>query len=88
MSKLAVNGGPRVRTKPFHPWPVVTDEIVEDVTEVARSGKWGHNSEVTERHELFHRSISGRPGVITPRSTARLPNALSERRRSASGARR
>ena len=76
MSKLAVNGGPKVRTKPFHPWPVVTDEIVEDVTEVARSGKWGHNSEVTERHEGFHREFAEYHGVEYALTTTNGSTAL------------
>ncbi|MBI1885129.1 MAG: DegT/DnrJ/EryC1/StrS family aminotransferase [Chloroflexi bacterium] len=36
---LAINGGPRVREKPFPPWPVLGDEDVAAVADVLRSGR-------------------------------------------------
>jgi len=37
--ELAINGGPKVRTRPYPPWPVLGNEDVEAVAEVLRSGK-------------------------------------------------
>ncbi|HSP55312.1 MAG TPA: DegT/DnrJ/EryC1/StrS family aminotransferase [Dehalococcoidia bacterium] len=37
--ELAIDGGPRVRERPFPPWPVLGDEDVEAVAEVLRSGR-------------------------------------------------
>jgi hypothetical protein len=41
MSKLAINGGPALRTQPYPPWPVVDDRDLTIVSEVVRSGRWG-----------------------------------------------
>jgi perosamine synthetase len=37
--QLAINGGPKVRERPYPPWPVLGDEDVEAVAEVLRSGR-------------------------------------------------
>ncbi len=37
--QLAINGGPKVRDRPYPPWPVLGDEDVEAVADVLRSGK-------------------------------------------------
>ncbi len=37
--ELAINGGPKVRERPFPPWPVLGEDDVEAVAEVLRSGK-------------------------------------------------
>ncbi len=37
--KLAINGGPKVRARPFPPWPVLGEEDVEAVAQVLRSGR-------------------------------------------------
>ena len=37
--ELAVNGGPKVRERPYPPWPLLGDEDVEAVAEVLRSGR-------------------------------------------------
>jgi len=36
---LAIDGGPKVRTKPFPPWPALGDEDVSTVADVLRSGR-------------------------------------------------
>jgi len=36
---LAINGGPKVRTKPFPPWPALGDEDVSAVADALRSGR-------------------------------------------------
>ena len=37
--ELAINGGPKVRERPYPPWPVLGDDDVAAVTDVLRSGK-------------------------------------------------
>ena len=41
MTKLAIQGGTPIRTKPFPAWPVHDEREVEAVTRVVRSGNWG-----------------------------------------------
>jgi dTDP-4-amino-4,6-dideoxygalactose transaminase len=41
MEKLAINGGPPVRTKSFPQWPVFGDEERRHILEVVNSGQWG-----------------------------------------------
>jgi perosamine synthetase len=38
-SELAINGGPKVRDRPYPPWPVLGDDDVDAVAEAMRSGK-------------------------------------------------
>jgi perosamine synthetase len=38
-SDLAINGGPKVREKPFPPWPVLGDDDAVAVTDALRSGR-------------------------------------------------
>jgi len=63
MSQLALKGGSPIRTKPFHEWPIVTDEIVDAVTEVARSGLWGHTRTATKQAEQFRSEFAAYYGV-------------------------
>ena len=41
MSKLAIDGGEKVRTKPFPPWPVWDESELNALKEVLESGQWG-----------------------------------------------
>jgi L-glutamine:2-deoxy-scyllo-inosose/3-amino-2,3-dideoxy-scyllo-inosose aminotransferase len=41
MSKLAILGGPKIRTEPYPDWPVWDERDILAVTEVIRSGRWG-----------------------------------------------
>jgi len=41
MTKLAIDGGPPVRTGAFPTWPVWGDEEIQGLTEVIKSGQWG-----------------------------------------------
>jgi dTDP-4-amino-4,6-dideoxygalactose transaminase len=38
-----MNGGPRVRTKPFPSWPIYGQEEEQALIEVVRSGQWGRH---------------------------------------------
>jgi dTDP-4-amino-4,6-dideoxygalactose transaminase len=54
MDKLAIHGGPQVRTQPFPAWPVFDDREEEKLVKVLRSGKWwryayGQGVELTEK---------------------------------------
>lgn len=55
MSKLAINGGNPVRTKPFPQWPVWDQEEINAVTEVVRSNKWSsiHGNRVRDFEQQF-----------------------------------
>ncbi len=48
MTKLAINGGDKTRTKPFTGWPIWDDEEKNGLIRVLESGKWGslHGDEV------------------------------------------
>lgn len=78
MAKLAAKGGTPVRSEPFTNWPIVTDEIVEAVSDVARSGVWGHRA--TERSERFSRDLAQYFGVeyaiVTTNGSTALELAL------------
>lgn len=41
MSKLAIQGGPKLRSKPWTKWPIHDEEEVKAITEVVREGEWG-----------------------------------------------
>lgn len=41
MEKLAILGGPAVRTEPYPDWPVFDERDIEAVTSVVKSGRWG-----------------------------------------------
>ena len=54
MSKLAINGGAPVRTKPWPPWPQWDERERQRVLEVLESGEWGgFNKLVKEFEQLF-----------------------------------
>ncbi|QPM68158.1 DegT/DnrJ/EryC1/StrS family aminotransferase [Atribacter laminatus] len=61
MSKLAINGGSKVREKPFPDWPIFDEQELKLLTEVLNSGKWwrGAYSSV----ELGGGIVSGRSKV-------------------------
>jgi len=59
--ELAINGGPKVRERPYPPWPVLGDEEVAAVTEVLRSGKL---TQLTGDHvAAFEAAFAGWHGV-------------------------
>lgn len=52
MSRLAINGGMPVRSKPFPAWPVHDRRELEMMSEVVASGKWGrYEGPMAERFE-------------------------------------
>ena len=51
MSKLAIHGGPPVRTEPFPKWPRPTPELMDSVVGTVENENWGVGSEVISRFE-------------------------------------
>ena len=77
-AKLAINGGPRTRERPFPIWPVHGPEEELAVLEVLRSGDWGRLS--GQRTEAFEKAFAEhhgcRYGVAVVNGTAALQLAL------------
>lgn len=52
MAQLAINGGPKLRQKSFHGWPIVDDATVAAVTDVLRSQRWNRRRGGTRTAEF------------------------------------
>jgi len=78
MAQLAVNGGPKTRTKPFPAWPVFDETEVQALAEVCRSGHWGCLSgrKVAEFEKKFAAFQDAKYGVCVTNGTAALEVAL------------
>jgi len=84
--ELAVNGGPRVRERPYPPWPVLGEEDVEAVADILRSGKLtqltgGTVAAFEEAFATWHAQTGARPGgvqhcVATSSGTTAIHTAL------------
>jgi len=78
MSELAINGGPKVRTDPFPPWPHFFDDEIEEVEKVLREGRvnyWTGNRG-REFQERFARFCGAKHGIAVMNGTAALHVAL------------
>lgn len=77
-SKLALFGGPPIRTKPFPSWPVFGQTEEQRLLRVLRSGKWGrlHGPEVATFEERFARAHGCRHGIAMVNGTVTLRIAL------------
>jgi len=78
MDKLAIDGGPRIRTKPFPAWPIF-DELEERlILEVVRSGKWGGTGRVKlpELEEKFAALHDAKHAVSIVNGTVAITIAL------------
>lgn len=79
MARLAVNGGDKVRTKPWPRWPVWDEREIKALEEVVRSGRWGRLYEGS-RVEEFEKSFSvyqdAKFGIAVTSGTAALTIAL------------
>lgn len=78
MDKLAIDGGPRIRTKPFPAWPIY-DELEERlILEVVRSGKWGGTGRVKlpELEEKFAAIHDAKHAVSITNGTVAITIAL------------
>ncbi|MDO8684352.1 MAG: DegT/DnrJ/EryC1/StrS family aminotransferase [Armatimonadota bacterium] len=78
MKKLAINGGPKTRTKPFPAWPVWDEADCAAVADVVRSGQWwsGGGTKVKEFEEKFAAYQECKYGVCVPTGTIGLMIAL------------
>ena len=78
MSKLAIDGGGPVRSKPFPPWPYFSEDEIEAVTRVLKSGKvnyWtGEEGHLFEKE--FAESVGCTYGVTVANGSAALELAL------------
>lgn len=78
MSKLAIDGGVPVRSKPFPPWPYFSEDEIEAVTRVLKSGKvnyWtGEEGHLFEKE--FAESVGCTYGVAVANGSVALELAL------------
>jgi len=52
VAKLAINGGPKLRERPFAAWPVVEQRDIDTVLEVFRSGDWNRRRDGRRTREF------------------------------------
>ena len=77
MSKLAINGGAPVRTKPWPPWPQWDERERQRVLEVLESGEWGgFNKLVKEFEQLFGKRHQAKYCLTAANGTLSLEAAL------------
>lgn len=77
-SRLALFGGPPVRTRPFPSWPVFGRAEEQRLRRVLHSGKWGrlHGSEVAEFERRFAARHGCKHGIAVANGTVSLRIAL------------
>jgi len=76
MARLAINGGPPVRTKPFPAWPVWDTREKEALLEVLDSGKWWYGEKVQAFEQAFAAYQDAKFGITTTSGTTALQVAL------------
>src|SRR6266542_396223 len=79
MAKLAINGGPKLRTARFHKWPVVEPEAEKHLLEVLHSCKWGRLTGATKTkqfEEKFAPYVGSQHALRVSSGTSRLEGAL------------
>lgn len=77
MSKLAMDGGEKTRTKSFPSWPVWDESELNALKEVLDSGRWGvGNPWVTKFAEKFAAYVGVEHGVCVTNGTAAIEIAL------------
>ncbi len=77
MAKLAITGGPKLRQKPFAPWPYFDDDEKQALQDVLESRKWGtRGPRVQQFEEEFSRYIGVSHGVTVCNGTISLQIAL------------
>ncbi len=77
MARLAIDGGEKVRTKPFPGWPVWDESELNALREVLESGQWGiGNSKVPEFEEKFAAYVGVKQGICVTNGTSALEIAL------------
>lgn len=77
MSKLALDGGTPVRSRPFNGWPIVGEEEERAVVDVVRSGVWGlGGSRKPEFEKRFAEYQQAKYGFCVANGTVSLIVAL------------
>ena len=77
MSQLAVDGGEKIRAKPFPGWPVWDENELNALGEVLESSQWGiGGSKVSEFEEKFAAYLGVKYGVCVTSGTIALMIAL------------
>lgn len=77
MSRLAIDGGEKTRTKPFPRWPVWDEREMNALKEVLESGSWGiGNSKVSEFEDKFAARVGTKYGISVTSGTVALQIAL------------
>lgn len=78
MSKLAINGGPKVREGAWPSWPVWDESDCQAVVDVVRSGQWWSvgGTKVKEFEQKFAEYQNAKHGICVPNGTIALVVAL------------
>ena len=79
MAKLAINGGDKVRTKPWPTWPIWDECEINAVTDVIKSGQWGRlaeDSRCKQFEEAFAAYQDAKYGIAVTNGTVALEIAL------------
>lgn len=78
MSKLAINGGPKVRNAPFPTWPIWDETDCQALVDVCNSGQWWSlgGTRVKEFAEKFAAYQGCKWGICVPNGTIALVVAL------------
>ncbi|MBI3735419.1 DegT/DnrJ/EryC1/StrS family aminotransferase, partial [Candidatus Sumerlaeota bacterium] len=80
MPKLAIQGGQKVRTKPWFSWPTHDEREVEVVSNVIRSGNWGGypmpNTHAKAFAEAFARRHDAKHAICVANGTVSLEIGL------------
>jgi len=74
LSKLAINGGPKVREKAFPSWPVWDESDCRALVDVCNSGQWWSvgGTKVKEFEQTFAAYCGCKVGVCVPNGTIAL----------------
>jgi dTDP-4-amino-4,6-dideoxygalactose transaminase len=75
-SNLAILGGPPIRTKPFHPWPIWREADENVVLPVLRRGVWSRDKVVTEAERKFAQLMGATYCLTTSNGTNAIITAL------------
>jgi len=79
MPELAINGGEKIRTKPWPRWPVWDEREIKALEEVVRSGHWGRlyeASKVEQFEKAFAAYQDAEFGIAVTSGTAALTIGL------------
>ncbi len=78
MTKLAINGGTPIRTKPFPKWPYWDQNEVNNLREAVESGKWGslQGNKVKTFADKFASYHQAKHGICVSSGTVALSIAL------------